>query len=143
MIIGIDPDSEAHGVAYFDNKKLVKLEVMTLPQIIDSILHYFTLQELHFSIENVMANQFVYGRNERSNKTVQSKIAMHVGRCQQSQVELCRMLDFYEVSYELHRPTKSNWAKDKKKFEMITGWNGSSNEDKRSAAYFGWLAATK
>ena len=27
----------------------------------------------------------------------------------------------------------------KKQFEKVTGWTGRSNEDTRSAAYFGWL----
>jgi hypothetical protein len=92
-----------------------------------------------FSIENVMANQFVYARNQKASKAAQSKVAMHIGRCQQAQVELCRQLDRLEIPYVLHKPQRGNWSKNKALFQKITGWEGRSNEDTRAAAFFGWL----
>jgi len=41
-----------------------------------------------------------------------------------------------------HRVSKM-WKKDKKQFELVTKWTGRSNEDTRSAAYFGWLGCNK
>ncbi len=93
-----------------------------------------------FSIEDVCANNFVYARNSKGNKSVTSKIAMGIGRCQQAQTELMRWLDYYNIEYVLHKPQKGNWAKNKAQFEKVTGWKGKSNVDTRSAAYFGWLA---
>ena len=52
-------------------------------------------------------------------------------------------LDSLGVPYKLHKPQKGNWAKDKARFEKVTGWKGRSNEDTRSAAYFGFLEINK
>ena len=134
IVWGVDPDSGRHGVAMYEDGKLVELANLTL---MDIILHLGGLDCL-FSIENVLQNKFVYARNEH-NKKAQSNIAMKIGRCQQAQIELMRALDYYNIPYVLHAPQKGNWAKNKALFEKVTGWNKRSNEDTRSAAYFGWL----
>ena len=140
-VIGVDPDSKEHGVAFYRQGKLVGLYFMPLMELINiAQSEESEVTGVLVSIEDVMANQFVYSRNQHSSKAAQSKIAMHIGRCQQSQVELMRALDFMLIDYELHKPTKNNWAKNKPMFEKVTGWTGRSNEDTRSAAYFGYLA---
>lgn len=134
-IIGVDPDAEAHGVAiYVDGvlKELCKLQAVALA---DTAKDYSAV----VSIENVMQNQFVYARNRHGSKNAQSKIAMHIGRCQQAQVELMRILDVYEIPYFLHKPQKGNWADNKALFERLTGWTGRSNADTRAGAFFGYL----
>lgn len=141
-VVGIDPDSEAHGIAiYVDGV----LQVCTRESTIDIVQSYLKVFELEgakvlFSIEDVMSNQFIYTRNQKDSKAAQSKVAMHTGRCQQAQVELVRWLDHYKINYQLHRPQSGNWAKNKAQFEKITGWTSRSNEDGRSAAFFGFLA---
>lgn len=139
IIIGIDPDSKAHGVAVYVDGKLDKLDCSDLVGIVGFIKVSRAIESIEFHIEDVCANNFVYARNNKGNKSVTSKIAMSIGRCQQSQTELMRMLDYYKVKYVLHKPQKGNWAKNKAQFEKVTGWTGRSNEDTRSAAYFGWL----
>ena len=141
IVIGIDPDADKHGVAAYYDGILCYLEMKNTAEIIDKILKSnFELSDYLFSIEDVMANQFVYARNTVSNKAAQSKIAMHIGRCQQAQVELMRWLDHYAIPYVLHKPQKGNWADNKEQFEKITGWTKQSNADTRAAAYFGYLA---
>ena len=142
IIIGIDPDSKAHGVAVYNNGQLVDLQMMQLFELlhmVDFFAGEYGIDKVRFSIEDVCANNFVYHRNSKGSKSVTSKIAMSVGRCQQSQTELIRALDFTKIKYELHKPQKGNWAKNKNQFEKVTGWKGRSNEDTRSAAYFGFL----
>lgn len=139
-VIGVDPDSKEHGLAFYIDGCLAGLEMVPLMKIIEWVnREKLKGTEMVFSIENVMANQFIYGRNQRDSKAAQSKIAMHVGRCQQAFVELTRALDCLEVPYVLHKPQKGNWAKDKAMFERITKWTGKSNADTRSAAFFGYL----
>lgn len=140
IVIGIDPDSDKHGAAVFINRKLDKLCKVSLWEVVEIVKNRI---DIVFSIEDVMANQFVYARNRNGSTANQSKIAMHIGRCQQSQVELMRILDHFKVKYVLHKPSRQNWAKDKERFERFTGWDKQSNEDTRSAAYFGWLEASK
>lgn len=140
VVIGIDPDSTSHGVAIYRDGKLAELKTLDLLGVWSLISMEEDGDTLPlFSIENVMGNKFIYARNNHGNKSVQSQIAMRVGRCQQAQVELMRMLDHLNAPYILHKPTKGNWAKNKAQFEKATGWTKRSNEDTRSAAYFGYL----
>ena len=134
-IIGVDPDSEKHGAAIFMAGNLVNLKMMPRGELVEFAKKHDAM--LH--IENVMANQFVYSRNVKSNKAAQSKVAMHIGRCQQALIELQRDLDAAGVIYVLHAPQAGNWADNKVLFERVTGWTGKSNSDTRSAAYFGML----
>lgn len=136
LIVGIDPDAESHGVAVYESGKLVELSKLQLVPIIEK----FSGVEVLFSIENVLANKFVYRRNQHNNAVVQSNIAMKVGRVQQAQAELMRLLDHLKKPYVLYEPQKGNWAKDRAGFELATGWAKNSNEDTRAAAYFGYLA---
>ncbi len=141
IVIGIDPDSKAHGVAEYRNGVLESLFMMELMAVIDKALFARQLNcEVLFSIENVQVNSFIYGRNQVSKRSVQSSIAMRVGRCQQAQEELTRVLTHYGIPFVLHKPQKGNWADKRDLFEKVTGWKGNSNPDTRAAAYFGFLA---
>jgi hypothetical protein len=141
VVIGVDPDSTAFGVAEYWNGVLVELKMLVLVDLINSAnSKRGDGHSVVFSIEDVMANKFVYARNQKASKAAQSKVAMHIGRCQQSQVELVRMLDHYKIPYVLHKPQKGNWSDKRELFERITGWEKQSNPDTRAAAYFGFLA---
>lgn len=143
-VIGIDPDAEKFGYARYNGDQLVMIGNMRSPDVIGRILDARELSSsILVSIENVMANQFVYARNKKSSKAAESKVAMHIGRCQQAQVELQRWLDHYGIAYVLHKPQSGNWADKRELFEKITGWKGQSNADNRAAAYFGYLAIGK
>ncbi len=140
VVIGIDPDSDRHGVAIYNRSVLVDLKKLGLIELLELISDIKNESStLKISIEDVVTNKFVYSRNNANNKAVTSKIAMSVGRCQQSMIELTRWLDHIDQPYCLHIPQKSNWAKDKVKFKKVTKWKKQSNEDTRSAAYFGFL----
>jgi len=143
LIYGVDPDSKAHGVAIFFDGQLKELMMLTLVELIEVARVDRELGYKHtlFSIEDTTANKFVYRRNTQSSKALQSNIAMRIGMCQQSQVELMRVLDSFDIPYVLHKPTVKNWADEKALFMKVTGWKGSSNVDTRSAAYMGFLAA--
>lgn len=138
IVIGIDPDSDRHGAAWYLDGKLENLLLINNIELINMI-HACDVPA-RLSIEDVMANQFVYARNRHGSTAAQSKIAMGIGRCQQAQVELMRWLDHYGIPYELHKPQKGNWADNRPQFEKATGWRKQSNADTRSAAYFGFLA---
>jgi len=149
-IIGIDPDSEKHGVACYLDGKLVRLEMMNTIEIIDSFVNTILIQgEPLFSIENVLANNYCYqmkmaaGLSSAAKSKIKQNRMMKVGRCQQAQVELMRWLDHYKKPYVVHKPQSGNWADKRELFQKITGWQGNSNPDTRSAAYFGFLALKK
>lgn len=138
VVIGIDPDSAKHGVAVYVDSKLVDLCALTLFECMQLMDKY---PGSLWVVEEVTKNNFVYARNDQKNKALQAQVGRSIGKCQQSMVELVRMLEIKGIEIVLIPPTKNNWAKDKEKFERLTGWTKRSNVDTRSAAYFGFLRA--
>lgn len=146
VCVGVDPDSEAHGIGvYRDGELVVCASATTCAIILDHLPVWREWGDVVFSIENVMANNFCYDIKLPKNtpahtrKKIEQDRMRKTGRCQQAQVELMRWLDRHQVPYVLHKPQSGNWSKNKALFERITGWTGRSNEDSRSGAYFGWL----
>ena len=138
-IIGIDPDSDRHGVAIYRRGKLKELAMMTTIQLLEAVEKE---EDCLLSIENTLHSGGLYAKNQEPSRKVRDKIAIATGKCQQAQTELQRWLDHHAVAYVLHKPGKYNWAKTANKpvFESVTGWKKQSNEDTRSAAYYGFLA---
>jgi len=140
IIIGIDPDSDKHGVAIYEDGKLIGLERLGLMGV-QGLLNSFRvshpgIDDIEVHIEDVCANNAIFraGANQRVNMS----IARRLGMVQQSQSELERMLIRFHIVTTKHKISKM-WKKDKTQFEKVTGWTGRSNEDTRSAAYFGFL----
>lgn len=143
LVVGVDPDSERHGIAIYHNGQLVELNQWPLLDVFKWTLEQLKAHDLQFSIENVCENNFVYARNQKPTRAEMSRVGIAIGRCQQSQVELMRVLDAYSVPYALHKPQRGNWSKNRAQFEKVTGWTKRSNADTRSAAFFGWLELRK
>lgn len=139
ITIGIDPDSKRHGVATYEGHKLTRLDMFEAPELIEHIKRMNT-NELVCGIENVCANNFIYGRNNTSIPKVNQEIARSIGRNQQAQLELLKWLEYETIPYILHNPQAGNWANDEQQFRLVTKWQGKrSNKDTRSAAFFGFL----
>lgn len=143
IIIGIDPDSKAHGVAVYMDGKLTGLNCLTLVEIVKMIPQWQGLDKnLEFHIEDVCANNAAFQKSGVKNAKAATAINRSVGKCQQAQIELERFLGSFLIFPVKHKISKL-WKKDKAQFEKVTGWKGRSNEDTRSAAYFGWLGCKK
>ena len=138
-VIGVDPDTDKHGVATYVDGKLHSLLKLNTIELVEKFRFY---NEAVFSIENTLVNKFIYARNKTKNNAVNQKIMLNVGRCQQAQIELMRWLDYYGMPYILNAPQKGNWADNEEQFKKVTGWKKRSNKDTRSAAYFGFLAVS-
>lgn len=154
VIIGCDPDSNKSGFAKYKDGKLVELN--SLPII--NAFYYFQQEyescvnegvkiELH--IENLLGNRcssfnWVRKPNKDQERRINAKISESVGRCKQAQAEVERIAEHFGVKV-VHHPVSSKWKNQagKKEFERLTGWNGRSNEDSRSAAWFGFIGSRK
>ena len=141
ITVGIDPDSDKYGVAFYVDGKLQSLRMMDIG-LIALWIAGMRGKDIQFGIEDVLSKSCVYSRNSHESKAAQSNIGVKIGRCQQSQKAIMDLLEAYEIPYKLFRPNFRNWAKTKNKpqFEKVTGWQGKSNQDTRSAAFFGYLA---
>jgi hypothetical protein len=145
-VIGIDPDSKAHGVAIYSKGVLTSLKSWPLMEIMEYIqtmsARLSAGRGIVVSIEDVCANNAMF--HKAGSKAAQASIGRRVGMVQQAQTELERMCEWLDVPVVKNK-ISSNWKNQagKKQFEKVTGWVGRSNEDTRSAAYFGWLHAKK
>lgn len=140
LVLGIDPDSKAHGVAVYINGELVQLKCMTLFEIFGGFMRSDNV-EIH--IEDVKSQKGAWhGVNE--NKKSVGMIGQNIGKCKQAQIELERFAEEMEIKV-VHHKVSSMWKSQasKKQFERATGWKERSNEDTRSAAYFGWLGTQR
>jgi len=74
--------------------------------------------------------------------SVKLNIAQKIGMVKQAQIELERMLKELEIKV-VHRKQSKRWksAEEVETFKSATGWTSRSNEDTRSAAYFGYVGA--
>lgn len=144
LVIGIDPDAVKHGLAVYADRKLVSLHNFDLLDLIEFIEPHCGLGKPVIALENVMANKFVYRRNRKPTKAQESRVAMSIGRVQQAQVELERLLDKkLGLKPILFTPQSGNWATNETMFQRMTGWDKRSNQDQRAAAFFGWLAINR
>ncbi len=143
-VIGIDPDSGKHGVAFYLDGELLWLDTWSLTDVVQW-LEVHRSEGALWSIENVASNNSVHVNKAHKSKNAHAEIARRIGMCQQAQIELVRVLEAYGAPYVLQRPSKAwkDTGAQKKQFEKVTGWSSRSNADTRSAAYFGWLALKK
>jgi hypothetical protein len=138
-VVGVDPSAadKGHGVAIFDDGKLVELSMMKRMELVN---RFVNKADLVFSIENVLANNFQYGKHVSGNAKIDKKKMLSVGRCQQSQLELMRDLEYYNIPYLLQAPSsKFKEGSEIDLFKRLTGWDKQSNQDTRSAAYMGFI----
>ena len=142
LIIGVDPDVDGKGFAIYEDGVLVslyQLSLITFFDIIKSAVILDCVIELH--IEGLCANKSSAFSHRRDDPPgVKYKKSESVGRCKQMQIEVEKVAEHFNIKIVRHKVSKK-WkdAAGKKEFERVTGWKGRSNEDTRSAAYFGYL----
>jgi len=144
LIIGVDPDVDGKGFAFYEDGVLTELNTISLIDLnlrIDCIINEHPLVDIDLHIEDVNGNKSSsFNHNSRQSEQVQNKISESVGRCKQMQLEVEKVAEHFNIKVVRHK-VSSKWkgAAEKRQFELFTGWKGRSNEDTRSAAYFGYL----
>ncbi len=144
LVIGCDPGStKGHGIAVYRDGKLTELAMMRHEELRKWISsERSNIDHIAFSIENNLTSKSTWRASSAKSKPLAAKMGNGVGKLQWAQEVLHEMLDCYGIPYILQTPAstwKSGASADQ--FKMVTGWEGRSNEDTRSAAYFGWLVA--
>lgn len=146
IIIGCDPDSSKSGFAFYVDGDLERLECMPLIDFYNTIEHIKSevgKDNIELHIENVKGVSGIFAqRIMGQGKAIALKMAQSVGMCKQVQTEVERIAEHFGIKIVRHQVSKM-WKKDKSKFEELTGWEKQSNEDSRSAAYFGYLGLTR
>lgn len=145
IIIGCDPDSDKHGIAYYENGfiyDLMKMNSLEIHLWLQDEITEYGRSNIIFHIENVCGNNSTFKKKGVKNALANNAVTRGIGKCQQAQIELERVLDHNEIKYVHHKISKM-WKKDKIQFEKVTGWTGRSNEDTRSAAWMGYQGLNK
>ena len=146
IIIGCDPDSNKSGFAKYQDGNLISVECLTLFDVFtwfkgESVSCKYLGFDIELHIENlngISSNAFsIKGRDPLP---VKLKKAEHVGKCKQVQIEIERIAESFGIKVVKHRVSKM-WKDSKlgKAALADLGWHGQSNEDSRSACYFGYL----
>lgn len=149
LIIAVDPDSDRHGIAIY--RKCVLCELLSL-NTIQLYKHITTFEkaalkagEVEIHMENPKGNNSsAFSHYSKEPMAVKFKKSESVGKVKQAQTSIEQMAEELGIKVVLYK-NSSCWKKgaDKKLFEKATGWAGRSNEDTRSAAWFGYLATKK
>ena len=145
LIYGVDPDSKASGIAVYLNGELKELQCMSLIQIFNHFMietRHNECDSVELHIENLNGNKCrSFNHNKKMNAGVKYKVSESVGKCKQVQVEIERMAEHFGIKVVQHK-VSSAWKTgetQKNQFKLATKWKGRSNEDSRSAAWFGFL----
>jgi len=145
LVLGIDPDSDKHGIAVYRNGALSELLNLNTIQLYKHITEHEKVAlkrgEIEIHMENPKGNNSsAFSHRPSDPQGVKFKKSEGVGRVKQAQHSIEQMAEELGIEVKLYR-NSSAWKKgsDKKLFERATGWTGRSNEETRSAAYFGKL----
>lgn len=135
LIIGIDPDLEASGVAIVRNGQIDSLSTMAFFDLLEFI--HLNQANAVFAVEDVELNKALYARHHGKNQRVRERINQNVGQVK----AVARLIEQYliriDAAYTMVAPFKKRFKKakdDKEYFNRLTGWTGNSNADKRDAA---------
>lgn len=139
VIIGVDPDSNKHGIAIYIDGTLSELKMLNTIQLYRYITNHHKQDKVVIHIEDVKRNKATWHACGRRVE-VFGQASQRVGMCKQAQTSVEQMADELGIEVVLHRVSKM-WKKgpqQKALFEKVTGWASRSNEDTRSAAWFGY-----
>lgn len=145
-VIGIDPDCKKSGFAVYESGILKSLYSKDLADYVDWLPH-LAEEGAEIAIEDSSLNSFVYSRNSSGKDSLQVKLkrAMLTGRIQQQSILMGELAERFGVKVTRYKPCAGNFQKTGRKaatncamLNKATGWDKKSNEETRSAAYFGY-----
>lgn len=149
IIIGIDPDVEASGVATLIRRtKKIDATTMKLPALVDYLrrVRYPTL-----TVAVVVEASWTTAHNFHSlpsdSKAVAAKKGYHVGRNHQIGIDIADIARHFSLDVRLQPPLRKIWkGKDRKitheEICAITGYTAKrSNQEERDAMLLAWTSA--
>jgi Holliday junction resolvasome RuvABC endonuclease subunit len=133
MIIAIDPDLKKSGVCVLrvDGEILV-LGSMAIYDLLNLITSHKTAT---YALEDVNKVKTIYARNRRDNAATGLKIAQSVGMVKGAATLIEDLITGITGNSPILAPVGlgKQFKNDAKLFKELTGYQGSTNEDKRDA----------
>jgi len=135
LVVGIDPDLVKSGVAEVYDGKVMDMKALSFPDLLDWAVGKVFVGAL-FVVEDVEADATTYHRSG-TNGRQHARIAQNVGQVKGVARVLVECLESMGADVVQVKPLRGPIKKakaDRVYFNRVTGWAGSSNEDKRDAA---------
>jgi hypothetical protein len=135
-VIGIDPDAQKSGVALVEVNRIVEMQKMSLPELIEYCVEMAVSHDVTVKIEDVESWKNVRQRPGQ-NFAAMRKISQNVGQVKQAARSIVEMLISKGITPVMVKPLRGPIKQAKKNsayFNKVTGWTGRSNEDCRDAA---------
>lgn len=143
IIIGIDPDVDASGVARIDGDGI---ECSTLP--FPALLEYILAnRDAHFVIEASWTTGHVWHGGRSKGKAHSARLGYDVGRNHEVGKKIAEFLDYNNISYTLQPPLVKCWkGRDRKitheEIVQFTHWDRKvSNQEERDALLLAWVCS--
>jgi Holliday junction resolvasome RuvABC endonuclease subunit len=133
MIIAIDPDLKKSGVCVLGNSgEIGNLGSMSICDLLD-LINVF--KDATYALEDVNKVKTIYARNRRDNTAVGLKIAQSVGMVKGAATLIEDLITGITGNSPILAPVGlgKQFKNDAKLFKELTGYQGSTNEDKRDA----------
>ncbi|EKT4486714.1 hypothetical protein JGK44_001114 [Shewanella algae] len=136
LVVGIDPDLEASGLAIVNRNKIAELKKMPFVELIEFITALAAHNDVVVKLEDVNLWKSVKKR-PGTNDLVMRKISQNVGQVKATATHIKDLLNSKGINVILVKPLRGPVKQAKTNsayFNKLTGWNGRSNEDTRDAA---------
>lgn len=149
IIIGIDPDVEASGVAtLISGTKKIEATTMTLPVLMDYLrrVQYPTLT-VAVVVEASWTTAHNFHLLSFDNKAVATKKGYKVGRNHQIGIDIADIARHFSLDVRLQPPLRKIWKGKNRKITheeicAITGYTAKrSNQEERDAMLLAWTSA--
>jgi Holliday junction resolvasome RuvABC endonuclease subunit len=133
LIVGIDPDLRKSGVCTLNALgQICALDSLTIVELMKLVSD---MPDALYAIEDVNKVKAIYQRNIRAKNAVGLKIAQSVGMVKATATLIAELIEYETGRKVILAPTGlgKQFKNDAKLFKEVTGYQGSTNEDKRDA----------
>lgn len=136
MVVGIDPDTNKHGVAWVRDGVLIDLASLNTEDLVNRLVAEAANEQLAIKVEDINAFRPVIQR-PGMNRNQMMRIAQNIGAVKHSAVLLVSAINDAGLHVNMVFPLpklKSGKQFKADQFNKFTGWSGLSNADTRDAA---------
>lgn len=151
IIIGIDPDVEASGVAtLIRGTKKIDATTMTLPALMDylrRVRNEYPTLTVTVVVEASWTTAHNFHTLYSDSKAVAAKKGYHVGRNHQIGIDIADIARHFSLDVRLQPPLRKIWTGKNRKITheeicAITGYTAKrSNQEERDAMLLAWTSA--
>lgn len=144
IYIGIDPDTDKSGVAYYiSGSKDLTLKNLRFFDLLDYLINVkdelskLDKVKLTIVIEGGWLNKSNWHLSAKGTSALNSKIGSHVGENHEVGRKIVEMCVYLNLNHVVIKPKKSKVNQEY--FKALTGHKSRTNQEKRDAAMLVWV----